>query len=121
MSSGYYDAFYGRAQKVRTLIRNDFAKAFEQCDAILAPTSPSPPYKIGEKSDDPLKMYLDDVLTTPASLAGICGMSVPCGFSKDGLPIGLQLLGPDFGEETILKVGYAYEQSTAWHTQKPQF
>lgn len=121
LSSGYYDAFYGRAQKVRTLIRNDFAAAFQQCDAILAPTSPSPAYKIGEKSDDPLKMYLDDILTTPASLAGIPGMSVPCGFSKAGLPIGLQIIGPDFGEETILKVGYAYEQSTGWHKQKAQF
>lgn len=121
LSSGYYDAFYGRAQKVRTLIRNDFTAAFQQCDAILAPAAPSAAYKIGEKSDDPLTMYLDDILTTPASLAGICGMSVPCGFNAAGLPIGLQLLGPAFGEEQILKVGYAYEQSTAWHTQKPTF
>lgn len=121
LSSGYYDAFYGRAQKVRTLIRNDFAAAFQQCDAILAPTAPSAAYKIGEKSDDPLKMYLDDILTTPASLAGIPGMSVPCGFTSAGMPIGLQIIGPDFGESTILKVGYAYEQSTAWHTQKPTF
>ncbi len=121
LSSGYYDAFYGRAQKARTLIRQDFANAFKQCDAILAPTAPCAAYKIGEKTDDPLKMYLDDILTTPASLAGVCGMSVPCGFGSDGMPIGLQIIGPDFGEETILKVGYAYEQSTAWHTQRATF
>ena len=121
LSSGYYDAFYGRAQKARTLIRQDFANAFKQCDAILAPTAPCSAYKIGEKTDDPLKMYLDDILTTPASLAGVCGMSVPCGFGADGMPIGLQIIGPDFGEEAILKVGYAYEQSTAWHTQRAKF
>ena len=119
LSSGYYDAYYLRAQKVRTLIRNDFIDAFEQCDAILAPVTPTPAYKIGEKSDDPLKMYLDDILTTPVNLAGNCGLSVPCGFSSDGLPIGLQIIGDSFQEENILKVGHAYEQTTDWHRQRP--
>jgi len=121
LSSGYYDAYYLRAQKVRTLIRNDFTEAFKQCDAILAPCTPTPAYKIGEKSDDPLKMYLDDILTTSVNLAGNCGMSIPCGFSSDGLPIGLQIIGDSFQEENILKVGHAYEQTTEWHKQKPEF
>ncbi|MBC8206978.1 MAG: Asp-tRNA(Asn)/Glu-tRNA(Gln) amidotransferase subunit GatA, partial [Kiritimatiellaeota bacterium] len=121
LSSGYYDAYYLRAQKVRTLIRNDFIDAFKQCDAILAPVTPTPAYKIGEKSDDPLKMYLDDILTTPINLAGICGMSIPCGFSSAGMPIGLQILGDSFKEENILKVGHAYEQTTDWHKKKPSF
>jgi len=121
LSSGYYDAYYLRAQKVRTLIRNDFIDAFKQCDAILAPVTPTPAYKIGEKSDDPLKMYLDDILTTPVNLAGICGMSIPCGFSSAGLPIGLQILGDSFNEVNIFKVGHAYEQTTDWHKQKPMF
>lgn len=119
LSSGYYDAYYLRAQKVRTLIRNDFVAAFKQCDAILAPVTPTPAYKIGEKTSDPLKMYLDDLLTTPVNLAGICGLSVPCGFSSSGLPIGLQILGDSFKEANILKVGHAYEQTTSWHKQKP--
>ena len=119
LSSGYYDAYYLRAQKVRTLIRNDFAEVFKQCDAILAPVTPTPAYKIGEKTNDPLKMYLDDILTTPVNLAGNCGMSIPCGFSSAGLPIGLQIIGDSFGEENILKVGHAYEQTTDWHHQKP--
>ena len=121
LSSGYYDAYYLRAQKVRTLIRNDFTAAFKQCDAILAPVTPTPAYRIGEKTADPLKMYLDDILTTPVNLAGICGLSVPCGFSKAGLPIGLQILGDSFMEPSILKVGHAYEQTTEWHKQKPGF
>jgi len=121
LSSGYYDAYYLRAQKVRTLIRNDFIDAFKQCDAILAPVTPTPAYKIGEKSDDPLKMYLDDILTTPVNLAGNCGLSVPCGFSSDGLPIGLQIIGDFFQEASILKVGHAYEQTTDWHRQRPVF
>ncbi|MBI9020504.1 MAG: Asp-tRNA(Asn)/Glu-tRNA(Gln) amidotransferase subunit GatA [Verrucomicrobia bacterium] len=120
LSSGYYDAYYLRAQKVRTLIRNDFVEAFKQCDAILAPVTPTPAYKIGEKTNDPLKMYLDDILTTPVNLAGICGLSVPCGFSKAGLPIGLQIIGDSFKEGNILKVGHAYEQTTEWHKQKPE-
>jgi aspartyl-tRNA(Asn)/glutamyl-tRNA(Gln) amidotransferase subunit A len=119
LSSGYYDAYYLRAQKVRTLIRNDFVEAFKTCDALLAPVTPTPAYKIGEKMNDPLKMYLDDILTTPVNLAGICGLSVPCGFSGSGLPIGLQILGDSFKEENILKVGHAYEQTTDWHTRHP--
>jgi aspartyl-tRNA(Asn)/glutamyl-tRNA(Gln) amidotransferase subunit A len=120
LSSGYYDAYYLRAQKVRTLIRQDFLKTFEMVDAIITPTTPSAAFKLGEKSDDPLKMYLSDIFTISANLAGICGISVPCGFTREPkLPIGLQLLGKPFGEETILRVAHAYEQSTAWHQQKP--
>ena len=120
LSSGYYDAYYLRAQKVRTLIRNDFLKAFEKVDAIVTPTSPSPAFKIGEKVDDPLQMYLLDIFTISCNLAGICGLSIPCGFTQSPkLPIGLQLLGKPFGEETILRIAHAYEQSTAWHKEKP--
>ena len=120
LSSGYYDAYYLRAQKVRTLIRNDFLKAFEKVDAIVTPTSPTAAFKIGEKSDDPLQMYLSDIFTISCNLAGICGISVPCGFTKSPkLPIGLQLLGKPFGEETLLKIAHAYEMNTAWHKQKP--
>ncbi len=120
LSSGYYDAYYLKAQKVRTLIRNDFTEAFRQCDAILAPVTPTAAYRKGEKTDDPLKMYLDDILTTPVNLAGNCALSVPCGFASNGLPIGLQIIGDAFKEETILKVGHAYEQSTEWHKRKPK-
>jgi aspartyl-tRNA(Asn)/glutamyl-tRNA(Gln) amidotransferase subunit A len=120
LSSGYYDAYYLRAQKVRTLIRNDFLKAFETVDAIVTPTTPTAAFKIGEKSDDPLQMYLSDIFTISCNLAGICGISIPCGFTTSPkLPIGLQLLGKPFGEGTILRLAHAYEQSTAWHTQKP--
>ena len=121
LSSGYHDAYYLRAQKVRTLIRDDFLKAFEKVDAIVTPTTPTAAFKIGEKSDDPLQMYLSDIFTISCNLAGICGVSLPCGFTKPPrLPIGLQLLGKPFGEETLLKLAHAYEQSTAWHTEKPQ-
>ena len=120
LSSGYYDAYYLKAQKVRTLIRNDFTEAFKQCDAILAPVTPTPAFKLDEKTDDPLKMYLDDILTTPVNLAGNCALSLPCGFSSGGLPIGLQIIGDSFDEETILKVGHAYEQTTEWHARKPK-
>ncbi len=120
LSSGYYDAYYLRAQKVRTLIRNDFLKAFEKVDAIVTPTTPTAAFKIGEKSDDPLQMYLSDIFTISCNLAGICGISVPCGFTKSPkLPIGLQLLGKPFGEEVLLKIAHAYEQSTGWHREKP--
>jgi aspartyl-tRNA(Asn)/glutamyl-tRNA(Gln) amidotransferase subunit A len=120
LSSGYHDAYYLRAQKVRTLIRNDFLKAFEKVDAIVTPTTPTAAFKIGEKSDDPLQMYLSDIFTISCNLAGICGLSLPCGFTKSPkLPIGLQLLGKPFGEETILKIAHAYEQSTNWHKEKP--
>jgi aspartyl-tRNA(Asn)/glutamyl-tRNA(Gln) amidotransferase subunit A len=120
LSSGYYDAYYLRAQKVRTLIRNDFLNAFEMVDAIVTPTSPTAAFKIGEKSDDPLQMYLSDIFTISCNLAGICGISLPCGFTKSPkLPIGLQLLGKPFGEETLLKIAHAYEQHTDWHQEKP--
>ncbi len=119
LSSGYYDAYYLRAQKVRTLIRQDFLKAFEKVDAIVTPTAPTAAFKIGEKSDDPLQMYLSDVFTISCNLAGICGVSLPCGFTKSPkLPIGLQLLGKPFGEEALLKIAHAYEQSTPWHKER---
>lgn len=119
LSSGYYDAYYLRAQKVRTLIRNDFLKAFEQVDLIASPTAPTAAFKIGEKANDPLQMYLSDIYTISANLASICGLSVPCGFNNENLPIGLQLLGQPFGEETLLQTAHAYEQSTDWHQRKP--
>jgi aspartyl-tRNA(Asn)/glutamyl-tRNA(Gln) amidotransferase subunit A len=120
LSSGYYDAYYLRAQKVRTLIRRDFLNAFEKVDAIVTPTAPTAAFKIGEKSDDPLQMYLSDIFTISCNLAGICGLSLPCGFTASPkLPIGLQLLGKPFGEETIFKIAHAYEQSTKWHAEKP--
>jgi len=120
LSSGYYDAYYLRAQKVRTLIRQDFLKAFETVDAIVTPTTPTAAFKVGEKSEDPLQMYLSDIFTLSCNLAGICGVSIPCGFTgSPRLPIGLQLLGKPFGEETILRIAHAYEQGTEWHRQKP--
>lgn len=119
LSSGYYDAFYLRAQKVRTLIRNDFLRAFEQVDAIVSPTTPTAAFKLGEKSSDPLQMYLSDIFTISCNLAGICGISVPCGFTRTPrLPIGLQILGKPFGEETMFRVAYGYEQSTSWHRER---
>ena len=120
LSSGYYDAYYLRAQKVRTLIRRDFLQAFAKVDAILTPTTPTAAFRAGEKSGDPLQMYLSDIFTISCNLAGICGLSLPCGFTPNPkLPIGLQLLGKPFGEETILQLAHAYEQSTDWHKQKP--
>jgi len=119
LSSGYYDAYYLRAQKVRTLIRNDFEKVFESCDAILTPVAPTAAYRIGEKTDDPLQMYLGDIFTVTANLAGICGISVPCGFTGAKLPVGLQVLGPAFKEENILRVAHAYEQAMEWKEEKP--
>ncbi|HEX4122046.1 MAG TPA: Asp-tRNA(Asn)/Glu-tRNA(Gln) amidotransferase subunit GatA [Verrucomicrobiae bacterium] len=119
LSSGYHDAYYLRAQKVRTLIRRDFLDAFEKVDAIITPTSPTAAFKLGEKADDPLQMYLSDIFTISCNLAGICGISVPCGFTASPkLPIGLQLLGKPFGEETLLRLAHAYEQSTEWHKEK---
>lgn len=110
LSSGYYDAYYISAQKVRTLIRNDFESAFQKCDALLTPTTPTPAFRIGDKTADPLQMYLCDIFTATANLAGICGMSIPCGTCQNGLPAGLQILGPSFKEENVLRVGYAYER-----------
>ena len=119
LSSGYYDAYYLRGQKVRTLIKNDLDEAFKGCDVIVTPTSPTLAFKVGEKVTDPLSMYLSDIYTIPANLAGIPAISIPCGFSKSGLPIGLQLMGKAFDEEMLLRVSYAYEQNTPWHTKKP--
>jgi aspartyl-tRNA(Asn)/glutamyl-tRNA(Gln) amidotransferase subunit A len=120
LSSGYYDAYYLKAQKVRTLIRQDFLEAFNAVDVILTPAAPTPAFRLGEKSGDPLQMYLSDIFTIPVNLAGTCGMSVPCGFSASGLPIGLQLVGKPFDEATILRAGYAFEQATEWHRRKPK-
>ena len=119
LSSGYYDAYYLRAQKARTLIRNDFLKAFEEVDLIVSPTSPTAAFKIGDKVDDPLQMYLSDIYTISANLASICGISIPCGFTSANLPVGLQLLGRPFGEEQLLRAAHAYEQSTDWHNRRP--
>jgi aspartyl-tRNA(Asn)/glutamyl-tRNA(Gln) amidotransferase subunit A len=119
LSSGYYDAYYNRAQKVRHMIAEDFRLAFEKCDALLTPTSPTPAFKIGERTQDPLQMYLADIFTIAVNLAGICGVSIPCGFASGKLPIGLQIIGPKWGEETMLRVAHAYEQATPWHKEKP--
>jgi aspartyl-tRNA(Asn)/glutamyl-tRNA(Gln) amidotransferase subunit A len=119
LSSGYYDAYYNRAQKVRHMIADDFRKAFQQCDALLTPTSPTPAFKIGERTADPLQMYLADIFTIAVNLAGICGVSIPCGFTSGKLPIGLQIIGPKWGEETMFRVAHAYEQATPWHKEKP--
>jgi aspartyl-tRNA(Asn)/glutamyl-tRNA(Gln) amidotransferase subunit A len=122
LSSGYYDAYYFRAQKVRQLIRQDFAQAFQKVDALISPTSPVPAFKLGERTADPLQMYLADIFTNAANLAGICGISLPCGFAQlDGhrLPIGLQLLGKALDEARIIQIAHAYEQSTGWHKARP--
>ena len=111
LSAGYYEAFYGKAQKVRTLIRRDFAEAFEKADVILTPTTPTPAFRLGEKTSDPLTMYLSDIFTIPCNLAGIPGISVPCGFSSEGLPIGAQLLAGSFREETLFTVAGAIERA----------
>jgi aspartyl-tRNA(Asn)/glutamyl-tRNA(Gln) amidotransferase subunit A len=119
LSAGYYDAYYVRAQKVRTLIRRDFEEAFRRCDVIATPTTPEVAFKAGQKSGDPLQMYLSDIFTISCNLAGICGVSVPCGFVR-GLPVGLQILGPAFGEEQVLRVAHAYEQATDWRMRRPR-
>ena len=118
LSAGYYDAYYLKAQKVRTLIRREFEDAFERFDAVVTPTSPTVPFKIGEKVDDPLQMYLSDVCTLPINIAGIPGLSIPAGFA-DGLPVGMQVIGKPFSEETLLRIGFAYEQATGWGERKP--
>lgn len=119
LSSGYYDAYYKKAQKVRTLIKNDFEKVFQDYDVIIGPTTPTPAFKVGEQVDNPLTMYANDILTVPINLAGVPGISVPCGFSGDGLPIGLQIIGNHFDESTVYRAAYAYEQATDHHKQKP--
>jgi len=120
LSRGYYDAYYLKAQKVRTLIKKDFDGAFEKVDAIITPTAPTPAFKIGEKVDDPLQMYLSDIFTISANLASIPGISIPCGFSKKGLPIGLQLMARPFDEEVLIRIAYAYEKSVDWYKRKPK-
>jgi aspartyl-tRNA(Asn)/glutamyl-tRNA(Gln) amidotransferase subunit A len=118
LSAGYYDAYYKKGQQVRTLIKRDFDEAFKTVDVIATPTAPTAAFKIGEKSADPLQMYLSDIFTISVNLAGIPGMSLPCGFTKSGLPIGLQLLGKHFDEESIFRAAFAYEQATEWHTKR---
>src|SRR5699024_8811624 len=120
LSSGYYDAYYIKAQKVRTLIKNDFDKILNEYDVVIGPTAPTPAFKVGEKIDDPLTMYTDDILTIPVNLAGLPGISVPCGFSEDGLPIGLQIIGRAFDEGTVYRAAHAYEQATDHHTKRPR-
>lgn len=119
LSAGYYEAYYGKAQAVRTLIRRDFDAAFQEVDLIVTPVMPTPAFKLGEKIEDPLQMYLSDIYTISVNLAGIPAISLPCGFSKVGLPIGLQILGRPFQEETVLRAAYAYEQATNWRTRRP--
>lgn len=119
LSSGYYDAYYVRAQKVRTLIRHDFERVFEQCDVLISPVTPTPAYRLGEKNKNPLQMYLDDLFTVPVNLAGICALALPCGLTGSGLPVGMQIIGPAFKEEAPLRVGHAYQQVTDWHLRTP--
>jgi aspartyl-tRNA(Asn)/glutamyl-tRNA(Gln) amidotransferase subunit A len=119
LSAGYYDAYYLKALKVRRLIRGDYDKAFEEVDFIVGPTTPSPPFKIGEKTDDPLSMYLEDLYTVTTNLAGLGGISIPCGFTKSGLPIGLQLQCRPFDEERLLQAAAMYQRATDWHTRRP--
>ncbi|QHE50994.1 Asp-tRNA(Asn)/Glu-tRNA(Gln) amidotransferase subunit GatA [Pontibacillus sp. HMF3514] len=119
LSSGYYDAYYKKAQQVRTLIKKDFDDIFENYDVIIGPTTPTPAFKVGSKTDDPLTMYANDILTIPVNLAGVPGISVPCGFSSEGLPIGLQIIGKHFDESTVYRAAHAFEQATDYHKQKP--
>ncbi|MCM8756553.1 MAG: amidase family protein, partial [Candidatus Omnitrophica bacterium] len=119
LSSGYYEDYYLRASKVRTLIKKDFEDAFKEVDVILTPTSPTPAFKLGEKSKDPLSMYLSDIYTISVNLAGLCAVSFPCGFSLQGLPIGAQLIGRAFDEETLIKLGSAFEKETDYHQRIP--
>ncbi|HXL74199.1 MAG TPA: amidase family protein, partial [bacterium] len=119
LSSGYYDAYYLKALKVRRLIKQDYDQAFEKVDVIVTPTVPNPAFKFGEKTDNPLTMYLEDIFTISINIAGVPALSLPCGLSKTDLPIGLQIIGKPFDEATLLKAAYAYEQSTDWHKKKP--
>jgi aspartyl-tRNA(Asn)/glutamyl-tRNA(Gln) amidotransferase subunit A len=119
LSAGYYEAYYRKASQVRTLIRKDFEDAFREVDVIMAPTAPTPAFRIGEKTEDPLQMYLSDIFTIPVNLAGIPGISIPCGLSHENLPIGLQIMGKHFDEGTLLRVAYTFEQNTDFHLKKP--
>src|SRR6185295_13090937 len=121
LSAGYYDAYYRKAQQVRMLFRDDFQRAFQSCDAITTPTSPTPAFLIGEKTDDPLAMYLNDIYTVTANLAGIPGINVPCGLSSERLPIGMQLLGPNWSEPTLLRLGDAYERVKPFTERPPLY
>jgi len=118
LSAGYYDAYYLKAQKVRTLIRQDFQKAFETCDALITPVAPTTAFRIGEKITNPLDMYLSDVFVVAVNLAGIPALSIPCGISN-GLPIGMQIMGPHLSEETLLRIGHMYQSQTDWHMKHP--
>ena len=120
LSAGYYDALYLKAQQVRTLLRRDYEHAFERVDVVAMPTSPVPPFRLGEKADDPLQMYLTDIFTVSANLAGLPAISMPCGFTADRLPVGLQLTGRMFDEATLLRVADAYERLTTWAQQSPE-
>ena len=120
LSAGYYDAYYLKAQKVRTLIKRDFDEAFKRCDVIVTPTTPTTAFKLGEKTQDPLQMYLSDIYTISINLAGLPALSLPCGFDQDGMPIGLQIIGKPFDESTIFRVAYNYEQATEWHKKRPR-
>ncbi|MFW5749067.1 MAG: amidase, partial [Chloroflexota bacterium] len=117
LSTGYYDQYYGKATQVRALIKRDFDRVFEQVDVLVAPTSPTPPFRLGQKVDDPIAMYLADVMTIAVNLAGVAGISVPCGFTSDNLPVGFQIIGPQLGEAEVLRVAHAYQQATDWHTR----
>jgi len=119
LSSGYYEAYYKKARQVRTLIRKDFENTFQTVDIIVTPTSPTAAFKVGEKASDPLQMYLSDIFTISMNLAGVPAISVPCGFTSEGLPVGLQFIGKHFDEESVLKASYAYEQATDWRKQRP--
>ncbi|MGB0564549.1 MAG: amidase family protein, partial [Spirulinaceae cyanobacterium] len=120
LSAGYYDAYYLKAQKVRTLIKQDFDAAFEKVDILISPTSPTTAFKAGEKTADPLSMYLSDLMTIPVNLAGLPAINVPCGFDRQGLPIGMHLIGRVLGEDLLLQVAHAYEQATQWHRKQPK-
>ena len=120
LSAGYYDAYYLKALKVRTLVQQDYTEAFKTVDVIMAPTAPTPAFKIGEMIADPLQMYLQDVCTVPLNLAGLPGISIPCGKSSKGLPIGLQIIGKPLAEETLIRTAYTYEQSQDYHKQMPE-
>ena len=120
LSAGYYDAYYLKALKVRRLIRNDFDTAFQEVDLLIGPTTPTPAFRTGEKIDDPLSMYLEDLCTVATNLAGIAGISIPCGHTQSGLPIGVQLQAPAFQETNLLRAAHQFQQHTDWHTKRPQ-
>jgi aspartyl-tRNA(Asn)/glutamyl-tRNA(Gln) amidotransferase subunit A len=119
LSAGYYDAYYLKAQKVRTLLRRDFETAFEKCDALIAPICPTTAFKLGEKTDDPLSMYLSDIYVAATNPAGVPSLTIPCGFSND-MPVGMQLIGKHLSEETLLQIGHTYQMNTNWHTMTPK-